>query len=62
MGAISESLGEECPGDLQTFLWGPLLKCKRMSPGQNSKQYLEVFGLKACRDLELQGGEALLLY
>jgi hypothetical protein len=39
-------------------------ECKRrhpLNPGQSSKQYLEVFGLKAYRDLQLQGGEALLL-
>jgi hypothetical protein len=46
---------------------GWLLGCKGMlkklslSPGQSSKPCLEVFGLKAYRDLELQGGEELML-
>jgi hypothetical protein len=32
------------------------------SPGQSCQQYLEVFVLKVNRDLELWGGEVLLLH
>jgi hypothetical protein len=64
MGAVSESLGEDNPGHLSS-LWCGVLKgkdrltfrelkkgCKighPLSPGQSSKLYLEVSGLKAYR-------------
>jgi hypothetical protein len=75
MGATSESLGEDSPGNLSSLLCGILKAkhrltfmvqgCKRrhpLSPGQSSEQYLRVSGLEAYRDLELQGGEALLFH
>jgi hypothetical protein len=75
VGAVSESLGKNSPGDLSKLSCGVFKgkdglilgckECKRrcpLSPGLSNKQYPEIFGLKVYRDLKLQGGEALLLH